>query len=83
MQTTINKTPMYLRRLRSRMELKGLTLRDVSTRANVPYTMASAILRGRLVHPEYLTRLRCAIGNRADTAASTSLSQTLQPTASI
>lgn len=39
------------------MEMKDLTLREVSKRGRVPYCIASMLLRGKLVRPESLARL--------------------------
>lgn len=53
--------PMHIRALRSRMELKDLSLRDVSELAEVPYTTASAVLSGRIRSAEAVQKLRAAI----------------------
>ena len=58
-KTTI--IPMHIRELRSQMELKALSLGEVSAAARVPYTAASAILGGRLIQPENLRKIREAI----------------------
>jgi hypothetical protein len=52
---------MHIRELRSEMELKDLSLREVSNAAGVCYTAASAILSGRLINPTALKKLRTAI----------------------
>ena len=57
----MNTTPIEIRRLRARMELKELSLKDVADAANGPYATCSQILKGRLVHPEYLRRIKAAI----------------------
>ena len=43
------------------MELTNLSLSEVSHRSGVGYATCSQILRGRLVHPSYLARIRSAI----------------------
>jgi predicted transcriptional regulator len=53
--------PGSLRRLKAKMALKGLTLREVASRANVPYSTASNVLNGAWIHREYLRRLEKAI----------------------
>lgn len=53
--------PIPLRNLKAMMALKDLSLRDVSRRSGVPYTMCSAILNGRLIHTEYARRIQRAI----------------------
>jgi transcriptional regulator with XRE-family HTH domain len=54
-------TAIPMRNLKAKMMLKDLSLKDVSRRSGVPYTMASAILNGRMVHPEYARRIQRAI----------------------
>lgn len=71
--------PLPLRRLRAKMLIKNLTMRDVATAAEVPYTTACAILRGRLIHPEHLQRLRGVIESAPAPTASPSHPALLQP----
>ena len=53
--------PLPIRRLRAKMEMKMLTMRSISATTGIPYTSVSAILCGRLVHPQYLRRIQIAI----------------------
>jgi hypothetical protein len=53
--------PRRIRELRAEMEMKALTLRKVAAAAQVPYWSASAILRGRHVDPDRLSRLKKVI----------------------
>jgi predicted transcriptional regulator len=53
--------PVPLRKLKAAMALKDLSLRDVATRANVPYGTACQILNGNWMHAEYLRRIKKAI----------------------
>lgn len=57
----MNVLPIEIRRLRARMEMKDLSLKKLSEAANVPYATCSQILNGRLIHPEYLRRIKAAI----------------------
>ena len=50
-------TPFHLRKLRSDMALKGLSLKDVSDGTKVPYTYASEILKGSRVNPKALEKI--------------------------
>jgi hypothetical protein len=50
-----------LRKLKAQMIIKGLSLGDVARLARVPYTTASSILNGQLVHPEYRRQLENAV----------------------
>ena len=52
-----------LRKLKAKMEIKALSLRDVATRSGVPYNTCSLILNGRFVDPEYLRRIKKAIND--------------------
>lgn len=54
---------LRLRRLRGKMAIKELTVREISAASGVPYATASAILNGRINHPEYLARLISAVEN--------------------
>lgn len=51
-------TPLPLRKLRAEMVLKDLSLEDVSERSGVGYTQCSQILKGRLIHPAWLEKIR-------------------------
>lgn len=53
--------PLEIRKLRAAMELKNLSLRDVSARSGVGYSQCSQILNGRLNHAAYFNRIRRAI----------------------
>jgi predicted transcriptional regulator len=50
-----------LRKLKADMIMKDLSLKDVSTLANVPYVTTGQILNGHWTHPEYLKRIKKAI----------------------
>jgi hypothetical protein len=54
-------TPLPLRKLRAEMVMKDLDLKDVSDLSGVGYTQCSQILKGRLIHPEWLGKIREAI----------------------
>ncbi len=54
-------TPLPLRKLRAEMVMKDLTLEDVSRLSEVGYTQCSQILKGRLIHPGWLEKIREAI----------------------
>jgi len=43
--------------------MKNLSLKDVSELSGVPYSNCSQVLNGRLIHPEYLRRIKKAIRN--------------------
>lgn len=43
------------------MELKDLSLIKLAELAHVPYTICSQVLNGRLIHTEYLRRIKKAI----------------------
>lgn len=53
--------PLPLRKLRAEMQLKNLSLREVSERSGVRYAQASQVLKGRLIHPGYLELIRRVI----------------------
>lgn len=53
--------PLAIRRLRSQMELKALSLKWVAAESGVNYTIASAILSGKRIDPENLKKISCAI----------------------
>jgi hypothetical protein len=59
MRTT--HVPEHIRKLRSEMELKDLSLREVSELSGVGYSVASAVLTGRLFHPTALEKIGRAI----------------------
>ena len=43
------------------MEMKGLSLRDVSERSGVDYSSCSRLLNGWLNHPAYFEKIKQAI----------------------
>lgn len=53
--------PLHLRKLKSKMVLKGLSLQDVAKKASVDYATASQILNGRRVDPDRLQSLTAVI----------------------
>ena len=53
--------PPEIRALRAQMELKALSIKEVSQLSRLPYQTCSAILRGRQVHPKYLLKIQAAI----------------------
>lgn len=55
--------PKPIRDVKAAMVLKNLSLREVSNRAKVHYNTASAILRGRIIHPEAFQRLATVVQN--------------------
>ena len=57
--------PLPIRELRAQMEIKGLTLREVATRADVKYTVCSSVLSGYITAPDLLERIRAAIESAA------------------
>jgi transcriptional regulator with XRE-family HTH domain len=62
---TIAKTtvPIELRRLRAKMNLKGLSLKEVSRLSGVGYTYCSNILAGRFNDATRLMAIKRAIRN--------------------
>lgn len=50
--------PMELRKLRAAMQLKDLSMRDISAETRIPYTTVSGVLCGRLINPQYLQRIQ-------------------------
>lgn len=57
----MNAVPVPIRKLKAQMALKDLTLLKVSELSGVEYSVCSRILNGRVIHPEYLRRIKEAI----------------------
>ncbi len=53
--------PLGIRKLRAEMEIKNLSLGDVSKASRIPYPTVSGILNGRLISPDRLERIEDAI----------------------
>ena len=53
--------PIELRKLRAAMQLRDISMRDISAATGIPYTTVSGVLCGRLIHPQYLQRIIKAI----------------------
>jgi predicted transcriptional regulator len=53
--------PVPQRKLKAQMALRDLSSGEVSKRSGVPYSTTIQILNGRLIHPEYLRRIKNAI----------------------
>ena len=53
--------PKSIRELRAQMELKALTLRDVSELTGIPYGTCSQLLNGKLIHPNRLALISKSI----------------------
>ena len=61
--------PLPIRKLRSQMELKALSLKRVADAADVNYSVASSILSGKRVDPTNLAKLSKAIKDAPEPAA--------------
>lgn len=59
--STATKSARAHREFRVKMAKRSLSLRDVSRLSGVPYTSASAILAGRMIHPDNFERIIAAI----------------------
>jgi transcriptional regulator with XRE-family HTH domain len=53
--------PLPIRKLRAEMEMKNLSLKQVSALSGVTYSQCSMILNGRLLHPQFFAKIRRAI----------------------
>lgn len=53
--------PVPLRKLKAKATMKDLSLKQISELSGVPYSEASRVLNGRLIHPEYRDRISKAI----------------------
>lgn len=61
-----SRKPLPIRELRAQMELKEISLEEVSTRAGVSYTTASAVLNARVFYREAFFKLKHAIEDAPD-----------------
>ena len=52
--------PLQVRKLRAEMQMKNLSLKEVSAASGVTYSQCSQILNGRLLHAEFLAKIRRA-----------------------
>jgi predicted transcriptional regulator len=54
-------TAIPLRKLKAKAVMKDLSLQRIAELSGVPYSEASRVLNGRLINPEYLSRIEKAI----------------------
>lgn len=55
--------PQPLRKLKAKAAMKGLSLRQIAALSGVPYSQASRLFNGWLIHPSYFARVEKVIND--------------------